>query len=219
MRHKKQAGFGIIEIILLILFILFLLFLIWYLLLGGKNSSNNSPSNTPAQQNSSASEQAQNDPMADWIEYCSPVESSCFKYPKDWTLQDDPNNAGSSDEFKQLVSPNGTTLNWASYVSGVGGSCDPATEPIVYITSVDADNAVSNLYVVGTGLGANASTTSLGLVNGTNNQPPSVGSTGDCLYIELFDSKDGTRQMWFSSGTLIPSDIDTAKLILGSYHY
>lgn len=212
--HKRQAGFGLIEIILLILFLLLILFILWYVFF--KNGSQ-----TPGNSDQAPNEQVQQepDPRAGWKEYCSPVETSCFKYPADWTLQDDPNNISDDGEFKRVTSPAGSAVNWASVVTGVGGACDIETEPPVYIKSATAVPNINNTFAVQLTKGNVAEVHSMGLVNGTAGQAPSLGSTGDCIYFELFQSKDGVHQMWLSTGTLQQQDVATVELILTSFHY
>lgn len=218
-RHSKhQKGFGVLEVIvyLLVVFIIFLI-VSYFLMQNGKQDS---PSNNnQADKEQQIQEQSAQDPREGWKEYCSPLEAACFKYPADWTLQDDPNNISSDGEFKRVTSPSGTAVNWTPVVSGVGGACDAEVEPHVYIKSAVAVPTADNVYAVKLAKGDVAEIHSMGLVNGTNGQAPQLGDTGDCIYFELFKSKDGVHQMWLSTGTLMQQDVNTVELILTSLHY
>lgn len=217
MKQRRDAGFGFFEIIILILLLLAILFMLWYFFFGGKSDSGSAPANTPAQQEK-PKEEAKKDPTEGWKEYCSPLEKSCFKYPADWTFGKE-SDSYPNEEFMSAKSPAGTKVRWGANITGVGGSCDPETEPAVYIQSVKAVPAVANLYATSTTVGQAGAVNAYGLVNGNNNQAPQVGSTNDCMYIHLFKSKDGTRQMWLNASSIQPAELATVELILLSYHY
>jgi hypothetical protein len=190
--------------------------MLWYFFFGNKSDTGKTADTAPVQQEKPKEEKK--DPTEGWKEYCSPLEKSCFKYPADWTFEKD-SNSYPNEEFMVAKSPSGTTIRWGADITGVGGTCDPQTEPIVYIKSVTAVPAVANLYATGIAIGQAGAVTIAGLVNGDNNQAPQVGSTNDCLYIHLFKSKDGTRQMWLNASSIQPADLATVDLILTSYHY
>ena len=216
MKQRRDAGFGFFEIIVLLLLLLIILFMLWYYFFGSKSDSGKSADNTPVKQEQK--EEKKKDPYEGWKEYCSPVEKSCFKYPSDWSLQKNPGSYP-EEEFIDIKSPAGTKVSWGSNITGVGGSCDPATEPIVYIKSVTPVQSVANVYAAGISIGQAGAISIMGLVNGDNNQAPQIGSTNDCIYIHIFKSKDGTRQMWLTASSIPPADLATVELILGSYHY
>lgn len=168
------------------------------------------PSNTP-------------DPYRGWVKYCSKREQSCFMYPNTWTTQDvgsvDPNGDGIS-----LTSPNGTYLWFQSAVSGLGGRCDPDTDPHMYIDKYIAEPHVSNLYIVETKYGNTGDIIHIGLVNGKEGHAPQTGDVG-CPYYTTFKSHhDPSIDSWFevngnSSASLKAADISTVELILESYTY
>ena len=164
------------------------------------------------------------DPYTGWLQYCSNQEKSCFKYPSTWSTQ----NAGSVDpkgDGIALTSPSGTLLWFQSTVSGLGGSCDPNTEPHVFINKVIDEPHVSNLYIVESAYGNNSDINHIGLVNGSSGKAPQTGDTGNCLYYTTFKSEqDKSRNAWFeingnNSAYLKSLDIPTVELILESYTY
>ncbi len=215
---QKADGFGVVELILLILLLILLAWLGWYVYQSNQKKpppASGSQSAAPAEKKSAP----QQNSMANWQEYCSPLEKACFKYPPGWTKAADP-NANPGDEIVNVTSLNGTVINWNANQAGVGNGCDPATDPIAYLSTIQATQA-PNVFAVGFGYGANSGVQAVGLLNGTNGQAPAAGSTGQCGYIPIIKSKDGSREMWLSAGTtkLKAADAQTALQILGSYYY
>lgn len=233
MANKKRfgSGLGIIKIIVALIAILLFIVMGWMVY---TNFAKKSSSLTPVQSNSSTKPQDNSDttpspsdtpdPYSGWLQYCSQQEKSCFKYPSTWTTKDvgsvDPNGDGIS-----LTSPNGTLLWFQSAVSGLGGSCDPNTDPHVFIKKVIALPHVSNLYIVETEYGNTGDITHIGIVDSINNQSPQAGDVGSCIYYTTFKSRhDTSTNAWFeingNSITYLKAvDIPTVELILESYTY
>ncbi len=183
------------------------------------NTSTTSTKTSTKTSTSTTTKTAAADPYADWTQYSSAQEKSSFKYPSNWTTK----NIGAVDpagDGIQLTSPNGSVIVFQSAVSGLGGACQPGT-PDVYINKVTANTHVSSLYVVESG--TQGKTNHIGLVDGTNGQPPTTGDTGSCVSQTTFASKhDASVYAWLeSNGTnnLKPTDLNTAELILESYTY
>ncbi len=154
------------------------------------------------------------DAYAGWNEYCSSQEKACFRYPSDWSKSDSPTGDPAGDGVR-LQSPTGSSLQFWSMISGIGGSCGDNPENAV-ITKVSAQPLVSGLSVI-------QATQSLklivGLMDDSGSVKPVVGDTGECLFYPRFKSHhSSTDSSWFR-GTVLGSDLDTTLLILNSYHY
>lgn len=216
MRNNK--GFSIIEWLLLLIIIAILIAVGWYVWQAKDKTDNNF--NNANSANSSAADFPKNDPYAGWKEYCSKQEKGCFKYPADWVSStvDPIAIEGSSGDGYKIISPKGTVIRWSSEISGIGGACDPTTEPHVFIDQIKEVTNVKGLYAVAISDGKNIN--GVGLVDKINGAAPKKGDIGDCLLIMVFKSKDGQRDVQFESSTNYkPTDLDIDMKILTSYHY
>ena len=221
-RENHNSGVGIIGILVVIIVVA---------LIGGvsliayDHFIAKSPSVVPTKpDDSKKSPSATSDPYSGWLQYCSKQEKSCFKYPATWVTKDvgsvDPNGDGIS-----ITSPDGTLLLFQSAVSGLGGTCNPDTDPHVFIDKVIPVPNVSNLYIVETKYGSAGDIIHIGLVNSVDNKAPQIGDIGYCLFYTTFKSlHDSSMNAWFeingnSNTYLKATDIPTVELILKSYAY
>lgn len=161
------------------------------------------------------------DPYAGWKEYCSAQEKACFKYPPSWTSEvayaSDPNGDGIA-----ITSPDGTTLTFVSTISGLGGYCDPLTEPHILYDKVIPLSQADNLYAVEQRIDGYQERM-IGIIGRTSSSTPAVGDTGGCMGYMTFPSHDRERanvRFYTGNAAVIPQgDAETVNLILQSYHY
>jgi hypothetical protein len=162
------------------------------------------------------------DPYAGWNTYTSTEEASlAFRYPATWTEKNtsDPTSTGDTKaDSADFTSPNGTVVNWASNVEGIGGACGETGG-----TSIVTDSEVletPGLYYVEakTTVPGTASFMQYGVVDGTQ---PTVGSDRGCPDYFLFSSPtDFSRKMWLTtSGTVNAKDAADVRLMLQSVSY
>lgn len=216
--QKHTAGFGTVELVLVLIIAALLAGLGWYV--WNQNKDKKTVSNDTSQNTAITTEKKTATSVYDgWKEYCSLEEKSCFKYPSDWTYSVITGDSPAT----QFKSPAGSIVSWSPAISGIGGGCDPETEPHVFINSATPVPAVTGLYVVEYG---KSSSTSEDIAIVDSDTPIKTGDTGDCIYFGLFDAKHATvegagaaAQLHARYEQVKDADKATVKNILLSYRY
>lgn len=169
--------------------------------------------------------------FAGWKMYTSAREPSLsFYFPADWKVElgsSDISGVNSPDCYlgdnAMLTSPAGSKLYWDARPSGLGGGCDPASDPHVFYDSVDPISTAENFFVVQSRQlykGVDIKVLAVMGPYGAGDKPK-VGDTGECIDYYGFQSKtdEAVGLMFLQAPYLKDSDITTVKSILGSLHY
>jgi hypothetical protein len=196
--HSETGAVPVVEVVLLVAVLALASFAV-YQGYKARHTVNQLSKPVPHQSKQSPSPSPSKSATADWKTYTSKQEGLSFKYPPDWTAQ----NTGAVDpsgDGVTLTGPTGAHVVWSSMVSGLGGGCDPAKQPHIFFHALTPIPALPNAYVLEYGM--KDQTRSVAVVDGTfaSSIPLKIGDTGTCMYYALFKSKDGTRNMWLSSG-------------------
>lgn len=135
------------------------------------------------------------DSKTGWKIYTSSYEGISFEFPPNWKFDDTPGGLDSPDgDLVQLTAPDGFSLTFSAPLSGIGGACNPDTDPHNYIDqivplSVRAKNQLYQILIRYQGHKA------LGVVDLINGKAPVIGDTGACLYYPAFLSRTDNPQV------------------------
>lgn len=124
-KHDRQAGFGLILIILLAFVLVGTLGVIgWQIHSHNLQRTGQGSATTTGQHHPSTQ---QTDQYAGWHTYCSRLGGICFKYPSDWQ-KTETSGSNPASTMITIASPSKTVdVAYAPVVAGVGGHCNPNT--------------------------------------------------------------------------------------------
>lgn len=147
------------------------------------------PTTSPSTEGASPSS-ATADPYVGWRVYRSSWEGASFKYPADWTAKTLANFAqgGPHGDGVTLTSPDGLRTTWLAPVYGLGGDCDAATSPHIFIDRIFPLRAVAArpLAIV---LASIKGHKTLSVVDDEFAGGTKIGDTHECLVYPLFHSR------------------------------
>lgn len=127
--NKKQYGFGVVEIILIVAILGVLGFVGWQVWHAQTSKvDNNVASDTPAPAASTTESTANPDQYADWKTYTLQYEKFSFKYPSDFTLNDESGpdeyvSTNGTDRI-ELTKSNGFLVDIRTGLHDIGGACE-----------------------------------------------------------------------------------------------
>jgi hypothetical protein len=225
---KNQKGFTVVEALLFILIVAVIGFggyYVWHTQHNKKTpvttTSTSSKSSTSTKPITTATTTP--NPYAGWKQYCSTYEKSCFKYPSTWTLTNECSSSAPcpSSENIVLISPDKSTINFESSISGRGGECQPGSADS-FITSVTPLPNIKSLYLVQFSR-ADIDGIALGVDDTINGAVPKTGDTGSCFEYTSYTAKNTPNAGVDLSGNVSSSaksaDLSDAIKIINSYYY
>lgn len=193
MKKLGTKGFSTIEAIFIVTVIALLAgtgYYVWHI----GNASNKTLTSTAGnnQTNSSSMQKPASpaNPYVGWKTYTSGYEGLSFKYPGDWTL-DNEKGADPNGNYISLISPSKFVVTFSVPLSGIGGACDPKVQPHVFFDQVTALNvdASSPLYMA---LLNWQGYKELAVIDSSvyyHAKTPKAGDTGSCLVYPAFIGK------------------------------
>jgi len=228
MKLKNQKGFGLTAVLLIIL-VMGIIGGVGFSVYNKQSKTNNAKqglnvtgSNLQSKTDTSnlVNDEKNKDVYAGWKEFTSKQRSISFKYPADWVLtankSNDPGGADNSD----IISPNGTKIQWLSDTIGLGGGCW-VEDGTVKTINVEALTTLPGSYYVeyslSDGMGIGVAT------KGPDGKTPqSNQDTGKCSYYLSFEDAGNPNARGILTTfekKVMPADKDVAKLILKSIKY
>ncbi|HXH26675.1 MAG TPA: prepilin-type N-terminal cleavage/methylation domain-containing protein [Candidatus Acidoferrum sp.] len=206
MNNKKQAGFGVVEIVVAVLIVAVLAYGGYRLY--GHFSKPAATNNTGS--NQTGGTQAQADPYVGWKTYCDTLKNACFKYPSNWVI--------SAHSGSAIVKSPDASLE----VDYSGSFATDGRDASYYIASID-DLAQSNTSwkIVGR-VAASASAkiaTEYQLVDASLAANLTAGQTESMVDSARFTFKDKTTgQLVAYNGNADTNDAATLLLIEKSFY-
>ena len=213
-KNKNQNGIALIETLLIILILVIIGFGGYYVYHSQKQTKGTLNTATKTSASMPVS------PYAGWKTYATKVDGLSFKYPSSWKFS---NGAGQFTDVAlvSVTSPSGTTVTLGDPLSGVGGACDPTTDPHIIVDKVTplGISAKLPLYLV---LMNYQGHKSLAVIDGDSSEFESQmltkGDTHQCLIYPTFLSpKTTSDNPWmnlFSTGPATPRADENNKDIL-----
>jgi hypothetical protein len=183
---------------------------------GSTTSSVATASPTPtSQQTASPSSSA----TPSWKTYTSTtMPNVSFQYPPNWTLKTNPGTSGASgttvqEEDTTLTAPDGSSIEWQTNVSGIGGACPiTASDPAVVVQSVTPIASAPGLGVV-TVTGVGGAIVGYGVIptssGGKYGDTLTTGAQQQCGVYVSFTNPANQLAVFFNSGTFTSTSSGT----------
>lgn len=216
--RRAQQGFSPLIIILILLVLAGAGFVGWKVF---KSDSGSEAADTSESVEATAETDSDGVEM---ITYQSPAEGIKFDYPSTWTKATrqttGPDEIDAEYDAISLTSPDGTTVLWDSYLDGIGGACDVATDGELTVSAFEESENIRGVYYVE--VKKDGELVEIGLIDKINGEKPKIGGTGNCMLFTIFPGRTSPTSVWLRAGEFDVSngeDMAALKAILLSARY
>lgn len=217
--RKSQQGFSILMALGLLIVVFALGYGVWRFL--SKHEQENLAELNQSSQTTTEEETTQAVEQPEIVTYASPYEGLKFDYPQDWKKDSTPvSELEAQADYLTITSPDGTEVEWSSYIDGIGGHCDPEVDGTVSVAAYEELPNLPDIYYVE--LKREGKLSEIGLMEDILGEPIKAGDTGQCMLPTYLQSRKNQNGVWLRSIEFDPTnaeDMAALKQILLSARY